>query len=297
VLRSIHQSGGFHGDVRPTNLLVGPLTVKTDHEGVERRRPAPDAVVRLAEIGLVPLRPPAAECPPDRAVLPYLPPERIDGAVFGPAGDLYGLGASLYFLLSGRPPFEGEDLADLQDRIRSQSPTPIATIRPDLPPELAALVDRMLEKDPTHRPATAYDVESALVPLCRPGTVPAQSLPQELPVAAPASGAGDGEAVPEAVDAEESSDGWGVDPAAFSLAGEGPAATPPRRRESTAGERARTRMLVLLGGILHLTGVCLLIAWALGAFKSTPHAEPDPATQKGDEPGKFPKKQRSAPGT
>ena len=94
VLRLVHQLGGVHGDVRPANLLVGPLTLKTGPDGVERRRPAPDAVIRLAEVGLVPPRPPAAQFLTPGAALPYLPPERIDGAVFEPLGDIYGLGSN-----------------------------------------------------------------------------------------------------------------------------------------------------------------------------------------------------------
>jgi serine/threonine protein kinase len=185
VLRLVHQLGGVHGDVRPANLLVGPLTLKTGPDGVERRRPAPDAVIRLAEVGLVPPRPPAAQFLIQDAALPYLPPERVDGAAYEPRGDIYGLGATLYFMLTGRPPITAEDPTQLLERIRSETPTPLGRLRPDLPPELIDLVPRMMEKSPERRPASAFEVESALIPFCRPGTVPAQPMPHVMPMAAP----------------------------------------------------------------------------------------------------------------
>ena len=108
ALRAAHERGGAHGDVRPENLVVGPLTVKNRPDGMQTRRPAPDAVIRLAELGLVPIRPPAAS---GGGATPYLPPERLDATAHEPRGDIYGLGATLYFLLAGRPPFAADDPA------------------------------------------------------------------------------------------------------------------------------------------------------------------------------------------
>ena len=77
ALRMVHQLGGMHGDVRPANCLVGPLTLKVGPDGIERRRPAPEAVVRLAEVGLVPIRPAATEFVPDVAVAPGYHPSGL----------------------------------------------------------------------------------------------------------------------------------------------------------------------------------------------------------------------------
>ncbi len=284
ALRMVHERGGIHGDIRPANLIVGPLTVKTNPDGSERRRPAPDAVVRLAELGLAPLRPSASEVLPDAAVLPYLPPERVDGSAYDPSGDIYSLGATLYFLLTGRPPFVGDDPAELLQRVRSAAPPPLTGIRPDLPPELIALVARMMDRESDRRPPTAYDVELALGKFCRPGTIPVQSAPAPIPVADPSSGIIYPEAVAAAEPAEESTDGWGVDPSAFSVADDAARETIPKKREITDQDRRRTRLLFILGGILHLTGISLLIAWALGAFNSTPEPDRDPPVQKKNAP-------------
>ena len=285
ALRMAHERGGVHGDVSPVNLIVGPLTVKKSPDGTERRRPAPDAVVRLAELGLIPVRPSASDVRPDAAALPYLPPERVNGSAYEPSGDIYSLGTTLYFLLTGRPPFVGEDPAEVLNRVRFVEPPPLAGLRPDLPLELIGLVERMMDKEADRRPPTAYDVELALAQFCRAGTIPLQSAPAPIPVAEPALGIIYPEAVPAAAPAPESDDSWGVDPSAFSVT-DAAAETAPRKREITDEERRRTRRLFILGGILHLTGISLLIAWALGAFNSTPEPDRDPPVQKKNAPKK-----------
>jgi serine/threonine protein kinase len=285
ALRMVHERGGVHGDVRPANLLVGPLTVKADSAGMERRRPAPDAVVRLAELGLVPVRPSASEVLPDLAALPYLPPERVDGNACDARGDIYGLGATLYYLLSGRPPFAGGDTTVLLNRVRSTQPAALSDLRPDLPPELVDLVARMMDKYPDRRPMIG-ELEAEFINYCRPGRVPVQDAPIVVAMAAPISGDvyPEAVAVPEA--APEAENGWGVDPGAFSIAHATAAAAAPRRREVSDEERQRTRRLFILGGLLHLTGIALLVAWALGAFSSTPESEREPPQKKDNTPKK-----------
>jgi serine/threonine protein kinase len=273
VLRMAHERGGFHGDVRPANLLVGPLVVKTTPAGTLRRRPAPDAVLRVAELGLVPLRPPASAAAP---ITPpaYLPPERVDGDSFDARGDIYGLGATLYFLLTNRPPFAG-DPADVLARVRAVEPAPLSALRPDLPADLVALIEQMMAKRPESRPATAFDVETALSKFCRPGTAPPQTA---IPMAAPASSLPGGVPaaapvlVPVPVEGSAAPEGafeWGVDPNSFSAA-HADADPTPRRRKMSDEEKGRHMMLLILGGLLHLTGIALLVAWLAGAFDSPP---------------------------
>src|SRR5690606_23139966 len=119
------------------------------------------------------------------------------------------------------------------------------------------------------RPPTAADVEAALIPFCRPGTVPAQ-------LQAPGGSSASGIVIHpvEEAAAPEPFDGWGVGQDAFAYTHS--AAPPPRKRAISEQEKGRTRMLLILGGVLHLTAVSLLLAWVFGAFNSAPEPEPPP---------------------
>ncbi len=271
ALRAAHERGLWHGDVRPTNLLVGPMTTKTAPDGTVKRRPAPNAAVKLAELGLVPVRPPAAAVPPAPEILAYLPPERIDHGTYDPRGDLYGLGATLYFLLSGRPPYAGKTAGDVIQKIRSTEPAALTGLRPDLPPGFASVVHQLLARDPEKRLPTAFDAEAGLAPVCRPGTSPVPT-PAAAPPAEPVLH-------PHAPGSEEAfpapADEWGTtDPGnQFSTAH---AETGPVRRQYTARDRTRSRLLMVLGLLLHLSAVALLVAWITGAFDSKPETDPEP---------------------
>src|SRR5205814_7012056 len=113
--------------------------------------------------------------------IPYLPPERLTAGPPDPRGDLYGLGATLYYLLTGRPPYSGTGPEDTLQKLRADSPAPLSALRPDLQPELVQLVNRLTDSRPESRP-TAAEVESALGKFCRPGTAPPAAAAEE-PVA------------------------------------------------------------------------------------------------------------------
>lgn len=264
VLRLVHERGGVHGDVRPAHLLVGPLVVKTGEDGRVRRRPAPNAIVRLAELGTVPAWPGPVTANSEPTVTAYLPPERLEGRPYDPRGDIYALGATLYFLLAGRPPFPDTEPHALIEQIRSINPAPLATLRPDLPAELADLVTRMMHKVPNERPATMADVETALTPFCRASALKSETVPEAVAASSSLTSA----AVPVAEPAEV----WGVSSGAFSMSS---VETAPLRREPSPRDRRRRHLLIALGGLLHLTGIALFIAFVLGVFSSTPEAPPN----------------------
>lgn len=305
ALKVLHERGGWHGEVRPGLLLVGPLTTKPNPDGTTKRRPAPNATAKLTETGLIPVRPPAAVAPPDASALPYLPPERLDTSICDARGDIYGLGASLYLMLAGRPPYSGETAEELVARVRSAEPASLTTVRPDIPPELALLVMRLLAKRPEDRPQTAAEVMALVAPFCRPGTVPA---PAPVPMAAPVSTV---HAVPYAVpvavepvaeavaEDEPEDDAWGVNPNAFTEAQEASAADTrqPRRRGLTEKEKSRAKLWVLVGLGLHLTAMTMLLAACFGgciSFDSSP--DPEPPTQKSpNEKPKNTKQPRTKP--
>jgi predicted ATPase/class 3 adenylate cyclase len=106
----------------------------------------------------------------DRAELAYLAPE-LTGRVPYPVdhrADLYGLGATLFFLLTGRPPFADTDPVALQHALLAVAPPPLRTLRADVPEDLEVIVQRLLEKDPDARYQSVAGVGHDLE-LCQEG--------------------------------------------------------------------------------------------------------------------------------
>ena len=119
-------------------------------------RPRPGATVKLVELGLSPRRPPVGELTfgqSDRlGPVAFLPPERLTSGERTPAGDLYGLGATLYFLLTTRPPHAGSSPLEQMLNLQQAEPTPLETLKPDVGPAGGDLVRQLLSRDPALRP-------------------------------------------------------------------------------------------------------------------------------------------------
>src|SRR5579862_1185752 len=92
----------------------------------------------------------------------YMPPEQALGVGVTPKSDLYALGAMLYELVTGRPPFLGDESVAIITQHVNTPPVAPTWHRPDCPPGLEALILRLLEKDPAKRPASAAEVREAL---------------------------------------------------------------------------------------------------------------------------------------
>jgi serine/threonine-protein kinase len=160
-LAHAHHRGLTHGDIKPRNLMVARPS-----------KSAPEPVVKIADFGVAKL---SSSRSPD-----FLSPELAHRpATADHRADLYSLGAVLYFLLAGRPPFHAGTRDEKIRRHLFSDPVRIESLRPDLPPVLTALIHRMLAKYPEERPASAAEVQECLRAFAASDAI------HDLPAAAP----------------------------------------------------------------------------------------------------------------
>jgi serine/threonine protein kinase len=162
ALHHVHGRGLLHLNLKPGNVLLGA-----------------DGQPRLAGFGLACLRGqtgPHAVRGRFGRLASFLAPEQAGGAgPLDPATDVYRLGAVLYYLLTGEPPFLAETLEETRALVRDRPPRPPRQVRPGVPAELEAICLRCLEKDPVRRYGSAESLAEALDHFLR--TAPEMSLP------------------------------------------------------------------------------------------------------------------------
>jgi eukaryotic-like serine/threonine-protein kinase len=134
-----HEHGIIHRDLKPANVLVAADgTLKISDFGLAKRLESDSGQTRSGSI----LGSPS-----------YMAPEqaRGEGRHVGPAADQYALGAILYELLTGRPPFHGTTALDTIDQVRNNEPVPPSQLQPKLPRDVETICLKCLEKDPARR--------------------------------------------------------------------------------------------------------------------------------------------------
>lgn len=146
-LQHAHDAGLVHRDIKPANLLVRD-----------------DGVLKIVDFGIAR----AAESTRHTqagtllGTAAYLAPEQIAGQDATPAADVYSLGAVLYELLTGRPPYAFGSLAELAAKQAGGAITPVRDLEPVVPAELEAAVMHALARDPSFRPASAAELAHEL---------------------------------------------------------------------------------------------------------------------------------------
>ncbi len=173
-LQYAHEQGMVHRDIKPHNLMLTPKgQVKILDFGLARLASEQKGEGGLTRTG-------------DFMGTPeYVAPEQAtDARTADIRADIYSLGCTLYFLLTGRPPFqEGQAIQTILAHLRKE-PTPLPQLRPDLPAELWPVVARMLAKDPAQRFQTPIEVAQRMAPFCKAASK-AASRPAVPPIVAP----------------------------------------------------------------------------------------------------------------
>ncbi|MFY9578582.1 MAG: serine/threonine-protein kinase [Gaiellaceae bacterium] len=146
-LQRAHDAGLVHRDIKPQNLLLREDGVlKIADFGIARAA----EISRLTQLGTV------------LGTAAYLSPEQALGEDVGPQADIYSLGAVLYELLTGRPPYEFSSLAELADKQRAGTIVPVRDVEPAVPDRLEAIVMRCLARDPRFRSSSAAELADEL---------------------------------------------------------------------------------------------------------------------------------------
>ncbi len=165
-LQYAHDLGMVHRDIKPANLLV--QTNKT-------AAGAGSSVVKILDFGLARLHAQEDGSPGHDSITTnaqtvmgtpdFLSPEQARNlhATDG-RSDLYSLGCSFYLLVTGKPPFPGGTTMEKLVRHSTDPPPPITSLRPDIPPEVAAIVHKLLAKRPEDRFQSAAELAAALLP-------------------------------------------------------------------------------------------------------------------------------------
>jgi eukaryotic-like serine/threonine-protein kinase len=151
ALEFAHSKGVTHRDIKPDNvLLAGTSAVVTDFGVAKALSDATDSGP-LTSVGVA------------LGTVGYMAPEQ---AAADPStdsrADIYSLGAMAYEMLAGHPPFAGRGLQATMAAHATEAPTPLVSLRPAVPPQLADLVMRCLAKRPADRPQSASEVLKAL---------------------------------------------------------------------------------------------------------------------------------------
>jgi serine/threonine protein kinase len=164
-LAALHAKGLIHRDIKPANLWLEMTTgrVKVLDLGL-----ADDAAnLRVGSSGGTPA---------------YMSPEQVDGRDLDFRSDLFSVGAVLYECATGRRAFPGQKLTEVLEAVRRSQPVPVREVNPGTPPELADLINRLLHKERTARPASALEVSEVLQSNASPAitTLPTPSRPHRM---------------------------------------------------------------------------------------------------------------------
>jgi len=173
-LQHAWERGIIHRDIKPGNLLItrdaNPV-VKISDFGLARFESDRNPKGRLTQQGAV------------LGTIDYIAPEQAENAQNADVrSDIYSLGCSLYYLLTGKPPFPGTTIVEKLGARMSSDPDDPRTYRPELPTGLVSVLSKMTARVPGDRFQTPQEVATAMQPFCGNESFDAGSVPLASPV-------------------------------------------------------------------------------------------------------------------
>jgi serine/threonine protein kinase len=146
ALHYAHSRGVVHRDIKPSNILL-----------------TQDGDVRIVDFGIALVADSDISRLEGVAGSPaYMSPEQVQGLELDARSDLYSLGAVMYEMLCGQRPFRAGALGKLLRQVVQAMPEPLRQVRPEIPEELEAVVDRALQKEPSNRYRTGTELAADL---------------------------------------------------------------------------------------------------------------------------------------
>lgn len=191
-LQHAHEQALVHRDIKPSNLMITPQPGRAN-QPLDRRLPANASLVKLLDMGVARVLQLGGQAPGESlstltqggAVIgtaDYVAPEQLENPHNADIrADLYSLGCTFYFLLTGHVPFPGGTLVSKLDRQRWETPTSIHQLREEVPPAVAEVVHKLMSKNPDDRFATPAEVARTLEKLARTGYTGTSSAPLTNP--------------------------------------------------------------------------------------------------------------------
>jgi len=163
-LEAAEQKGVLHRDVKPANCFVdrhGQVKVGDFGLSISTAPTDLNAVSNMTQEGAF-LGTPA-----------FASPEQLRGEQLDQRSDIYAVGVTLFYLLTGRPPFEGKNMIQLLATVLDKSPPDLIELQPEVPPALAQVIESCLSKASGSRPSSYTELRERLLPFSSQSPIPA----------------------------------------------------------------------------------------------------------------------------